>query len=782
MLRIADLLGSRSHSPARRLRTSAAAFAEALEPRMLLSDTPLPSLADLSNPNNVVVRVETNLGDIDFELFNAGSPGGSAAPNTVANFLNYVRDGDFDLSFLHRLAFIDEDPFVLQGGGFRFDDDAGLSRVPTDDPILNEFDADRSNVERTIAMARIGGQPHSATSQWFINLGDNLQLDGVDGGFTVFGRVLDDRSWDVVQQIVMLSTFVFADVIVDAGGEVAPGPGGQPVPLTGANPVSFALTETPVVIDPAPIPSGTLRSPALEERFLVIVEDAEIIKPADIGLFFANRLAYPEGFRSPNTATTVEIGNLDNNNEAQFQVVVRYENGDRDTVIDFGTVAPGGHATVEIADFELSLDIVRAFVPYAIEVYSTHPVSAALTHTDMGATIGESFVNVTDQEAYGAGGLRRWDFAGLQSIDAEAVQERFPFLVWQNLTLETATITIRIARNGQNDQVFTRELEGLRRGGLELWNIAGYTNGVQSVIVTSDQDLVAALSVYEVRDDGSGASEHAHGALGTVAGPASEGALAGIRIGDGESYISVHNPSKTQIILVDLNFFNSSGVFESVPLTIQRNFRARFDLHNLLDNPALSEGETFTVTYRARIGAPAGPASASVQYVSASEGESVSTPFQTFAAHQSVFSGGGLASDQETEILSIFNPYSASDPDAPTITAVIRFRFVDDSVAIPLQLLGPGERIDIDTSTLTSIMSVIGRSAAHEHYTISVGAFAGVGPDTGPVGAVASLARYDSAGGASMVTLPTLINFFLGGAVDPFIPLDDPIYDGGLGS
>lgn len=777
MRRIADLLGFRSPSPARRLRTRAAAFAEALEPRMLLSDTPLPSLMALANPNNVVVRIETNLGDIDFELYSAGSPGGgSAAPNTVENFLNYVRDGDFDLSFLHRLAFrASGDPFVLQGGGFRFDDDAGLSRVPTDDPILNEFNADRSNLERTIAMARVGGQPHSATSQWFINLGDNSNLDTVDGGFTVFGRVLDDRSWNVVQQIVMLNTFVFADVVVNEQGEVVLNPIGQPSPLTGADPVSFALTEVPVVTDPAPIPPGTLRSPALEERFLVIVEDAEIIKPADSDRFFTQRVAYPEGFRSPNTATRVEIGNLDNNNESHYQVIVRYENGDRDTVIDFGTIVAGGHVSVPISDLEQTLDVVRLFTPYAIEVRSTHMVSAALSHTDMGATIGESFVNVTDRAAYGANGLRRWDFAGLHNIDAGAVQQRFPFLVWQNLTLEDATLTIRITRNGQNDQVFTRTLEGLRRGGLELFNIAGYTNGVQSVRVTSNQDIVAAMSVYERR----GAANHAHGAVGTVAGPSSEGVLAGIRIGNGESYISVHNPSPTQIILVDLHFINNNGIFETVPLTLQRNFRGRFNLQNLVTHPALTEGDTFTVRYRARIGAPAGPASATVQFVSVSNGESVSTPFQTFAGHQSVFSGGGRSSGSHTEILSLFNPYSASDPQNPTVFFTVRFRFVDDVVDVPVtQQLAPGERLDLDTSTLTAVMSVIGRSPAHQRYTISVAAFTGdVVSGVEPVGAAVSLARYDSSGGASMVTGPALINF----SALPFIRLDDPIYDGGIG-
>jgi len=258
--------------------------------------------------------------------------------------------------------------------------------------------------------------------------------------------------------------------------------------------------------------------------------------------------------------------------------------------------------------------------------------------------------------------------------------------------------------------------------------------------------------------------------------------LAGVRIGDGDSYISLHNPNQ-QIILIDLFFIDDTGVFDSALFPMQVNQRRRFDLQSLLGHPDLTDGETFTVRYHARIGAPAGPAAAVVQYVSASGGESVSTPFQTFAGHQSVFSGGGRASGQETEILSLYNPYSASDPDNPTIFFVVRFRFIDEVVDVPvMEQLAPGQRFDLDISTLTSVLSVIGRSAAHERYTISVGAFTGdVSSGVDAIGAVASLARYDSSGRASMVAAPTLINLPVG-APPPFIALDDPIYDGGMGS
>ena len=133
-------------------------------------------------------------------------------PATVTNFLNYVNGttlngGSYDGSFVHRSADNIGGDFVIQGGGFTFDplvgdgtfsynavDDAypgGLQEVTTDPPIVNEFSL--SNVRGTIAMAKLSGDPDSATSQWFINLADNSAiLDGQNGGFTVFGEVISD--------------------------------------------------------------------------------------------------------------------------------------------------------------------------------------------------------------------------------------------------------------------------------------------------------------------------------------------------------------------------------------------------------------------------------------------------------------------------------------------------------------------------------------------------------------------------------------------------------------
>lgn len=134
-----------------------------------------------------VVRFKTALGAIDVELFDKEKPA------TVANFLNYVTNGYYTNMFFHRW----EPGFVIQGGGFsvarRGTTNAAFSLVRNLGNVTNEYAVGKkySNTYGTIAMAKLGGDPNSASSQWFFNLADNAaNLDNQNGGFTVFGRVL----------------------------------------------------------------------------------------------------------------------------------------------------------------------------------------------------------------------------------------------------------------------------------------------------------------------------------------------------------------------------------------------------------------------------------------------------------------------------------------------------------------------------------------------------------------------------------------------------------------
>lgn len=128
-----------------------------------------------------IVRVSTTYGDFSIELLD------EVAPRTTQNFLNYVNRGAYNGTFIHRL----EPGFVIQGGGYRFQPFVGPIVVPADPPVVNEFSV--SNTRGTLSMAKLGENPDSATSQWFVNLTDNsANLDTQNGGFTVFARVLGD--------------------------------------------------------------------------------------------------------------------------------------------------------------------------------------------------------------------------------------------------------------------------------------------------------------------------------------------------------------------------------------------------------------------------------------------------------------------------------------------------------------------------------------------------------------------------------------------------------------
>jgi cyclophilin family peptidyl-prolyl cis-trans isomerase len=118
----------------------------------------------------------------------------SSAPITVTNFLRYVNNQNYNGSMIHR----DAPDFVMQGGGYIpvFNPDtsyASMNSVVSYGAITNEYSSSRSNVRGTIAMAKLGGDPNSATNQWFVNLADNSSnLNYQNGGFTVFGQVVGE--------------------------------------------------------------------------------------------------------------------------------------------------------------------------------------------------------------------------------------------------------------------------------------------------------------------------------------------------------------------------------------------------------------------------------------------------------------------------------------------------------------------------------------------------------------------------------------------------------------
>ncbi|WP_255989622.1 peptidylprolyl isomerase [Chitinolyticbacter albus] len=140
------------------------------------------------------VKLTTSLGEIVLELDEA------KAPKTVANFVQYVNDGHYDGTVFHRVI----NGFMIQGGGF----EPGLKQKPTRDNIENEAANGLKNDAYTIAMARTP-DPHSASSQFFINVANNdflnFQQPTPQGfGYCVFGKVASGQ--DVVDAIKGVKT------------------------------------------------------------------------------------------------------------------------------------------------------------------------------------------------------------------------------------------------------------------------------------------------------------------------------------------------------------------------------------------------------------------------------------------------------------------------------------------------------------------------------------------------------------------------------------------------
>jgi peptidyl-prolyl cis-trans isomerase B (cyclophilin B) len=145
-------------------------------------------------PDRAVVELSTTMGKIKLEL------NGKKAPQTVANFLQYVRSGHYNGTIFHRVI----SSFMIQGGGF----DASMNEKPTRPPIQNEADNGLSNVRGSVAMARTPN-PHSAGAQFFVNVVDNEKLDHRDKslqgwGYCVFGKVIEGM--DVVDKIKGVET------------------------------------------------------------------------------------------------------------------------------------------------------------------------------------------------------------------------------------------------------------------------------------------------------------------------------------------------------------------------------------------------------------------------------------------------------------------------------------------------------------------------------------------------------------------------------------------------
>lgn len=689
-------------------------FFDALESRLALYSSPflahLPTLELMEHSENTVVRMQTTAGIVDIELYNRSGPGTApGAPNTAANFLRYINDGRLDNTFFHRLA----EGFVLQGGGFTFNAATSKSvQVPTFPPVVNEFNAGRSNIARTIAMAKLGDQPDSATSQFFFNLVNNAaNLDNQNGGFTVFGKVI--QGWEIITDISNFQT---------------------------RNLNQFLTGNTAGAFDAVPL-SGSANTD------LVSIIDVEVIKPANQDFFYAHSVYFPDGFRSGNTTQSVEVVNLDDNASSVYQIIARYEGGSRDEVIASGILTPGARASVQVSKARTpSINLVRGGVPFAYEVRSTQALAASVNHADFGATAGEAFVAA---EPLATGNLRNWSFAN--GIKGPGLAS---YITYQNLSDQTASVTAVFYSENGTTFLITKTLEPYRRGGLDVMQLPAVTNGLYSVRLLSDQPIVSALSQYRA------APGRAATQTGQVGGAAAEGILpAAIIPTTGQSILSVLYTGDTPTtVTIDFSFILSDGTVltPSSDFTLSTTQRRR-ELDLSIANGAIPRGQFFTIRYKVR-NAGARVTAAVTTVVS---GDTITTPFQSNSGAEIAFADGFTDPSEGatgSEVLSLYNPFV--DPTV-SLDYRISIHFVDnpqDEIIIPLTgtgTLGAGDRVDIPIRTLTDAMTKIGSEERFRHYSIRVvsSATRAASPIDGAI--FAQLNRFDSAGN-TISTGPTL--------------------------
>jgi peptidyl-prolyl cis-trans isomerase A (cyclophilin A) len=180
-----------------------------------------PSAARAADDDHPVVVIDTTAGPISIELDRA------KAPITVDNFLKYVDMGFYEGVVFHRVIGPPTN-FMIQTGGFTEANGVLMEkRKEALPPIKNESGNGLSNTRGTVAMARTSN-PNSATSQFYINLGDNLRLDNLGGGYCVFGKVTSGM--DVVDTIARAETTTKAT----GDGSALPDAPKTPITIKGA--------------------------------------------------------------------------------------------------------------------------------------------------------------------------------------------------------------------------------------------------------------------------------------------------------------------------------------------------------------------------------------------------------------------------------------------------------------------------------------------------------------------------------------------------------------------
>jgi len=600
---------------------------EQLEQRQVFSPTPFPTLDMLEDPSNPVIRLNTTYGDIDIELFQ------NLAPTLVSAFLAGLNRGvTCDQTFFHRLI-----PGIsLQGGLFGiFPAHPEVGAIPVCEPIEDPspLSFGRANTERTIATGAFVDTGPVGTSPFIFNLTDNsMRFDPQH--MVVFARVIDDRSWDVVQSIASLSV---ADLTSDTQ-------------FTGLFPGSWH--NTPVT---RPFNPGTEEDPgdSVTPGLIPQIRDLSIIRAPGTPDFYQYTVFEPEGFLNLNIREFVPIENP-HDTPVYYELTAHYEDDgsgslQRDDVVQTGMIAPHSRGGLRLVTGESGANIDLHDRPFALRLRSTLPLAATLSHYDFGATLSQPFTDAT---------ATTWYFPNARQFIGTS-----DFLVWFNPGDDDATVTVTLRSEAGTDLaplVFTAAQ--LRRGGLNFAQTTSIPEGNYSVRVDSTQPIIVSRSHY-VRQGGPNGTPVGYSELGAHGDASGIGVLP-FAADPGETppppntttlAFFAYNPG-TSVAHVTLELYRAG---ESIPqftfldaLTIDGGRRGAFS--NLLPTGV---GDVFTLVYRSDA-----PIFGSYEVTRSEGGYGGSVPVVAgtdFHYADGFFDPARTQSNSLEEIVHIFNPNAA---------------------------------------------------------------------------------------------------------------------------
>ena len=446
----------------------------------------------------------------------------------------------------------------------------------------------------------------------------------------------------------------------------------------------------------------------------------------------------PEGFASDLINEFVPITNP-NNQAAEYELWARYETGERDQLVASGTIAALSRGGVTISDSQNpSATVVRKNTPYALELQSSLPLTATLSHYDFDSAIGESFTSTTSLE---------WTFGDVQKNTANIRD----FLLVLNTSDINTTVTLNVFGANGIAHTESRVIEAHRRGGWSVQDIAALAQGEYGVQIVSDQFVVAFQSRYQLQ------TGRGWGAIGTPNGSAADGVVPSGSYSD--NFYNVNGdqggPRYTADATLGIVNTNTSPTIGVVTLTFQfddgnnstqtRTVVVRARGHELVSfrEFGLPQNVNFSIVYRANV-----PVTVTVGRYQGMD--ATGNNGSTIAATEWTLGEGYMSRDRGgsavRETLHIYNPTGIT-----SLRATIEFLGVDGSVLSIDRFLTQRTINVVDLHEINELRE----RAADQWYGIRVTAVQPI---------VVSFEHWDSGNGGGFGTL--LLN---GGFTLPFV-------------